>query len=498
MGQALYRKYRSSSFDEVIGQDHITTTLKHSLNSGKFAHAYLMAGPRGVGKTSVARILAYEVNGLPYDEKSTNMDIIEIDAASNRRIDEVRELRERVRIAPVSAKYKVYIIDEVHMLTREAFNALLKTLEEPPEHAIFILATTEMHRLPDTIVSRCITFTFHAIEPGLLSKHLKFIAKQEKIDISNDALQLLAQYSEGSFRDSISLLDQVKDLSSKVTPEDIELALGLAPAKIVEDILNAVIDRDPKMLEKALSEAFKFGANEPNLAKQLGEKVRQQLIAGKSAFAAQDATSLLKDLLDVSAAPNPKASLEICLLNLLFRDGEIRLSEDTGKSKDTAAGRVDETAEINLALEPDSAAEGLVPNPQPDQIPIIQTIPANTIAKIQADSELWANILSKLKARNNTLYSVARMADAQHKDDTLTLAFKFPFHFKQVANPKNKSLLLVIIEELGHRNVSVEIKLTADSKPGSPKPPTSIKKGSSDPNLANITNIFGSGEMLES
>src|SRR4030095_1533830 len=139
MGRALYRKYRSKKLSEVVGQEHITTTLENALKNDHLSHAYLLTGPRGVGKTSVARILAYEVNGLPYDEDATHLDIIEIDAASNRRIDEIRELRQRVHNAPASAKYKVYIIDEVHMLTKEAFNALLKTLEEPPEHAIFIL-----------------------------------------------------------------------------------------------------------------------------------------------------------------------------------------------------------------------------------------------------------------------------------------------------------------------------------------------------------------------
>src|SRR4029077_6909319 len=147
MGQALYRKYRSKSFSEIVGQDHITKPLQNAIKAGKISHAYLFTGPRGVGKTSVARVLAHEDNDLEYKDDSMHLDIIEIDRASNRRIDEIRELRERVHIAPTSAKYKVYIIDEVHMLTREAFNALLKTLEEPPAHVVFILATTEAHKV---------------------------------------------------------------------------------------------------------------------------------------------------------------------------------------------------------------------------------------------------------------------------------------------------------------------------------------------------------------
>src|SRR5438270_10180898 len=188
MNQALYRKYRSRSFDEVVGQEHVTQTLQRALKSGRISHAYLFTGPRGVGKTSVARILAHEVNGLPYAGESVHLDIIEIDAASNRRIDEIRDLREKVRIAPAVGKYKVYIIDEVHMLTREAFNALLKTLEEPPAHTIFILATTEVHKLPETIISRTQRFAFKPVDKISTQTHLGKIAKKEKIVISDGAL----------------------------------------------------------------------------------------------------------------------------------------------------------------------------------------------------------------------------------------------------------------------------------------------------------------------
>ena len=235
MGQALYRKYRSKSLGEVIGQEHVTNTLANALKSGRVSHAYLLSGPRGVGKTSIARILAHEINSLTYDGEA-HLDIIEIDAASNRRIDEIRDLRDRVNTAPAHAKYKVYIIDEVHMLTKEAFNALLKTLEEPPAHVVFILATTEAHKLPETIVSRTQRYSLRPAPEELVVGHLREIADGEKIVIDDDALTLVARHGEGSFRDSISLLDQASSVSEHVTRADVERILGLAPDEYIAQL----------------------------------------------------------------------------------------------------------------------------------------------------------------------------------------------------------------------------------------------------------------------
>ena len=224
----LYRRYRPLTLSDVVGQEQVTEPLVNSLAANRVAHAYLFVGPRGCGKTSVARILAHEVNGFSYTLEDDYVDIVEIDGASNRGIDNIRELREKAAIAPTLGKYKVYIIDEVHMLTKEAFNALLKTLEEPPEHVIFIMATTDVYKVPITITSRAQTFTFKLADADTMFKHLKVICEKEKIQISDDALRVVVKRGGGSFRDSLSLLDQISTLSSgEITKELVVSAMGL-------------------------------------------------------------------------------------------------------------------------------------------------------------------------------------------------------------------------------------------------------------------------------
>jgi len=316
MGQALYRKYRSKSLKEIVGQEHITATLEQALKQGRISHAYLLTGPRGVGKTSVARILAHAVNGLPYTDDQAHFDIIEIDAASNRRIDEIRELRDKVYVAPTSAKYKVYIIDEVHMLTREAFNALLKTLEEPPAHAIFILATTDAHKLPDTIVSRTQRFTFKPVETAQVVAHLDDIAKQEKIAITPEALELLAEHGEGSFRDSISLLDQLSAHGTKIEAVDVLKLLGVPPAGAIDELVGALEGGSGTgELMTLLSGLFMQGYQPAIVAKQLAARLRQRLMDGESSLPADRTLDLLKRLIEVPVSYDPERFLEIALLD---------------------------------------------------------------------------------------------------------------------------------------------------------------------------------------
>lgn len=304
MSRALYRTYRSRSLDEIVGQSHITRILQRAIASGRIAHAYLLTGPRGVGKTSIARILAHEINGLPYTDESTHLDIIEIDAASNNSVEDIRDLRDKVQIAPTSSPKKIYIIDEVHMLSKSAFNALLKTLEEPPEHVVFILATTDADKLPATILSRVQRFNFRAISPRDAAKHLAFIAEQEKIAITPDALELIAEQGKGSFRDSISLLDQLRSLSDETIDRAmVAEVLGLAQDELVEGLLAAYATADIGRAAQLIDEAEAAGTPAELLAEQLLGIARQRVVEDAALL------PLLDKLLAVPRAGWPRIAL---------------------------------------------------------------------------------------------------------------------------------------------------------------------------------------------
>jgi len=287
------RKWRPQLFEEVVGQKHITQTLQNAISQNRVAHAFLFTGARGVGKTSTARILAKTLNCEkgpqinPCNQctncreitHGTSMDVIEIDGASNRGIDEIRELRENVRYTPAKSRYKIYIIDEVHMLTREAFNALLKTLEEPPPHIIFIFATTEPHKIPATILSRCQRYDFKRVPFREIIESLKRIVEEEKIQISQRGLLSIAQESEGSLRDAQSLLDQVIAYAGEnIRDEDISEVLGLIDRKILGDTIEAIANRDVKRCLEVIEEVYHFGYDLQHFCRELLQYLRNLIL----------------------------------------------------------------------------------------------------------------------------------------------------------------------------------------------------------------------------
>lgn len=296
----IARRWRPQQFEEIIAQDHVSRTLSNAIVNNRIAHSYIFTGPRGVGKTTTARILAKALNcekgptATPCNEcsacesitRGNSMDVLEIDGASNRGIDEIRNLRENVRYTPTQGKYRIYIIDEVHMLTKEAFNALLKTLEEPPEHALFIFATTEIHKVPATILSRCQRFDFRRIPIKTIMEHLRHICTEDKISIEEEALLQIAKKADGSMRDSQSILDQIISFSgSEIKFEDVAQALGVIHQDIFFRITDLVKDRDLKGLILLAAEIFESGYDLNELLLGLEDHFRNILVmhsTGKS------------------------------------------------------------------------------------------------------------------------------------------------------------------------------------------------------------------------
>jgi DNA polymerase-3 subunit gamma/tau len=502
MGKAFYRKYRSKSLSEVVGQEHITTTLDNALKNNAISHAYLFTGPHGVGKTSIARILAHEVNGFEYDEKTLHVDIIEIDAASNRRIDEMRDLRDKVHIAPVSGKYKVYIIDEVHMLTREAFNALLKTLEEPPAHVIFILATTEAHKLPETIISRTQRYAFKPIDSKLVAGHLRTIAEAENIQITDEALEIIAKRGNGSFRDSISLLDQLSQQQDEVNEQVVRELLGMPSAETIQELMQA-ISADPATVFTVLKQLQTDGYDAVQIAHYLSDMCRQQLMSNDSALSKQQLLALLQNLIHVPASPDPATALEVCLIGThLQLFPEVSPTPTKRASVSVAAP---ESVKAPVVQSPkskitDKKAEATA---QEAKEPKAKPIEEQTQPITDGDFD-WEACLQVIKKKYNTMYGVLRMATVEVDDDTLTFTFGFGFHQKKIADKKHTQMISDVIQQ--QCGTSFTIVTAVDSSKKTPRADDTLAKPiitkpvaplEDDSTIGTISNIFGGAEVLE-
>ena len=483
MNQALYRKYRSRSLDEVLGQDHVTNILRRALEQGKIAHAYLLTGPRGVGKTSVARILAHEINQLPYDEEASHLDIIEIDAASNNGVDDIRALREKAQVAPVSAPKKIYIIDEVHMLSKPAFNALLKTLEEPPAHVVFILATTDADKLPATVLSRVQQFFFHPISVDVMARQLMAIAEKEGFAIEADAARLIAERSRGGFRDGISMLDQLSILATPDQPLTVAMVteyLGLSDVSTLEKLLDLYQSEDSADILRILQELEQSGVSPTVVSHQLLSITRARLCTNPSLV------ELIQQLIEVDRHPHP----DLKLLTIFMQH-----HTQPARPKKTVAQAVTATPTvISTSAKPASSAEK-PPKSQSTKStePVKKTSenqdtkPAKKSStksrKSDAPLELdWQKVIEQAKEKSVGLSSLLQKSQWAFDGDKLTIFAGSAFYKKKLDDAKNRPLLAEIIT--AETGMELEVDIIGEKKPPE------------DEKLAEIAAMMGGGEEV--
>lgn len=478
---SLYRKWRSQDFDEIIGQNHITQTLKNAIESDRISHAYLFCGPRGTGKTSVARIFAKALNCEKGPTKNPcckcqncqkiknghSVDVIEIDAASNRGIDEIRDLREKVRYAPVEGKYKVYIIDEVHMLTQEAFNALLKTLEEPPSHVVFILATTEIQKVPVTIESRCQRLDFKRIPSAEIKAHLQAIAREEKINIDDKALELVVRAGEGSMRDSVSLLDQLCSYAGNtITSDNVVELLGSSDDEMLFSISNALLNKDISKAIASIKEGIEQGKSVHQLVRDLLMHFRNLLfIKANAQEALEVSTEHLKGLEKQAGVFQPVELIKI--INTLF-------SAELDMKWHPHARLVLEVALMGLMEDAKKDSLSFPPLSKGEMSKLCSDKGGKVLATVNPDPQMgaikdkWNEILEKVK--KVSLYGYVSLHEGEpcefNAGKKLVISFRkgYAFHKERLEEQKNKEAAENVISQVMGRPVKIECRILDEAK----------------------------------
>lgn len=469
MGKALYRKYRPKCLTEVVGEPQVTDVLSNALKSGKISHAYLFVGPRGCGKTSVARIFAHEINKFKYELEDDYVDIIEIDAASNTGVDNIRELREKAAIAPTKGKYKVYIIDEVHMLSKSAFNALLKTLEEPPKHVIFIMATTDAYKVPVTITSRSQVYTFKLADAATMQTHLRTICDKEGIKIADDALNLIVKRGGGSFRDSLSLLEQISTLSDgEITKEQIINTLGLPEDEIIASILNDYMGTNIDAITTKLKNLFDANVKAETILEEL---IGQILGAPIPAY-----IPLLAKLSDIKA-PFIEAKLLVALC------GQAPIATMPAPATTIAPAPQPKPAPATQPAPVPKPTPTPEPTPDPEPIsqpapePISEPTPTPAAQKVATNSKDFLGNIS-----DAGIYQQVTKAVISETADTIHIYPKSKVAVKILSSPNHKK---VLIDAAGGKKV--EIHEVGKLPPQAP---------SANPTVSAISSIMGGAEEI--
>jgi len=511
MRQSLYQKYRPKIFSDFIGQEKIVKTIKNALKSNQIGHAYLFAGQRGTGKTTIARLLAKTINCqnqkddgpcLKCDicrsiDRGQIIDIIEIDAASNRGIDEIRDLREKIKFLPTTASYKIYIIDEVHMLTREAFNALLKTLEEPPKHVIFILATTEAHKLPLTILSRVQRFDFGRVPKADLAKNLKIIAESEKINIDQPAIELIANKADGSHRDAISLFELVKSYSTKISVKEVGEVLGIADQSQVAEIIIGLAENQRRAVLTQIENYFQAGFDLSQLALALAEMLSQAISDRCQAFFDRPTEEQEKAFRSLDRIDNQKLTVAIELLLLAAK--EIKASQRPTLPLVVALSKIDqlfcdEKHQDNLEKSGEKNEDNSSTNSNNSKTAKKSEVREQIVERksdrkdgeikdekstedslkcSEIDRETWGKIIEGTKKCNHSLNALLRDIKPETvSGDQLILLSKFKFHSDKISESKNRQLIEGVIEEVLGRRLKIVCKLVD----GQPKKNQSINE----------------------